>query len=54
MAPKRIWDMAAPTKSILVSETVTCVEFCPYRESSDLLAVGTKSRVTIKACPLQV
>ena len=46
--------MAAPKTSVQTLETASCVEFCPFRDSSDLLAVGSRSRVTVKACSLQV
>lgn len=46
--------MAVPKVSINTQEAATCIEFSPYEESSDLLAIGGKSRVTVKACPLQV
>ena len=46
--------MAVPKVSISTQEAAACVEFSPYEESSDLLAIGSKSRVTVKAWPLQV
>ena len=47
-------QMAAPRASIATQEAATCVEFSPFEESSDLLAIGSESRITVKACHLQV
>ena len=47
--------MASRSKvSIKTPETATCVEFSPYKDSSELLAIGCKSRVIVKAWPMRV
>lgn len=44
--------MAALT--IPMDETVSCIAFSPHQDSSDLLAVGTTSRIAIKSCRIKV
>lgn len=44
--------MAALT--IPMEETVSCIAFSPHQDSSNLLAVGTASRIAIKSCRIKV
>ena len=46
--------MAVPKASINTQKAATCIAFSPYEKSSDLLAIGSKSRVTVKACSLDL